>query len=149
MTEGGNDRGRERRLSRFFVYHAQETMTSPSVTGGTINPCRLVRTLRTIDAAEDFAVAVSQWLRSSNRSCAHADQLRRAADSVSANLIDGYGRGPGADRLRLYRIGKAECEEALGWLRKSRSLAEIAPKDFHRLSNRGIVIVRMINALMN
>jgi hypothetical protein len=37
----------------------------------------------------------------------------------------------------------------LGWLRKSRSLAEIAPKDFHRLSNRGIVIVRMINALMN
>jgi four helix bundle protein len=106
-------------------------------------------TLRTIDAAEEFAVAVSQWLRSSGVPCAHADQLRRAADSVSANLIDGYGRGPGADRLRLYRIGKAECEEALGWLRKSRSLAEIAPNDFHRLSNRGIVIVRMINALMN
>jgi four helix bundle protein len=106
-------------------------------------------TLRTIDAAEDFAVAVSQWLRSSAWPCAHADQLRRAADSVSANLIDGYGRGPGADRLRLYRISKAECEEALGWLRKSRSLDEIGPKDFHRLSNRGIVIVRMINALMN
>jgi four helix bundle protein len=106
-------------------------------------------TLRAIDAAEEFAVNVTQWLAATAKACAHADQLRRAADSVSSNLIEGYGRGPGADRLRLYRISKAECEEALGWLRKSQGLREIAPKDFHRLSNRGIVIVRMINALMN
>jgi len=106
-------------------------------------------TLRVIDAAEDFAADVSKWLRVSARYCAHADQLRRAADSVSANLIEGYGLGPGANRIRSYRIGKGECEEALGWLRKSQQMGEITPKDFHRLTNRGVVIVRMINALMN
>jgi len=106
-------------------------------------------TLRAIDAAEDFGTDVSKWLRANGKYCAHADQLRRAAGAVSANLIEGYGFGPGANRMRLYRIGKAECEEALGWLRASQRLSEIAPKDFHRLSNRGIVIVRMINALIN
>ena len=105
-------------------------------------------TLKAIDAAEDFGVEVTQWLAVRGRRCAHADQLRRSAGSVSSNLIEGYGRGPGADRNRVYRIAKSECEEALGWLRKSEKLKEIAPKDFHRLSNRGIVIVRMINALM-
>ena len=105
-------------------------------------------TLRVIDAAEDWAVDVTRWLRAASRTCTHADQLRRASDSVSANLIEGYGRGKGPDRNRLYRIGQASCEEALGWLRKSRQLTEIAPKDFHYLSNRGVVIVRMINALL-
>src|SRR6266568_2748700 len=105
-------------------------------------------TLRAIDAAEEFGVEVTQWLARQGRRCGHAEQLRRSAGGVSSNLIEGYGRGPGADRNRVYRIGKSECEEALGWLRKSRDLKEIAPKDFHRLSNRGIVIVPMINALM-
>ena len=105
-------------------------------------------TLRVIDAAEDWAVDVTRWLRTASKICTHANQLRRSADSVSANLIEGYGRGTGPDRHRLYRIGKASCEEALGWLRKSQQLGEIAPKDFHKLSNRGIVIIRMIGALM-
>ena len=94
-------------------------------------------TLRVIDAAEEFAAEVSRWLVSDGRACSHADQLRRSANSVSSNLIEGYGRGPGADRIRLYRIGKAECEEAMGWLRKSNDLSAIAPREFHRLSNRG------------
>ncbi len=105
-------------------------------------------TLRVIDAAEDFAADLSQWLALRSRSVFDADQMRRAAGSVSANLIEGYGRGQGADRMRLYRFAKSSCEETLGWLRKSRRRGEIEPKDFHSLSNRGIVIVRMINALM-
>jgi four helix bundle protein len=105
-------------------------------------------TLRVIDAAEDFAVDVTKWLRVSGRRCLHAEQLRRSADAVSSNLIEGYGFGPGPNRNRVFRIGKSECEEALGWLRKSQQLDEIAPKDFHRLTNRGVIIVRMINALI-
>ena len=105
--------------------------------------------LRVIDAAEDFAVTVNRLLKSRFRPVTYADQLRRSAGSVGANLVEGYGRGPGADRLNRYRTAKAECEETLSWLRGAYRLGEIPAKDFYALSNRGIVIARMISALIN
>jgi len=101
-------------------------------------------TLRVIDAAEDFAVDVNECFNASGCSKRHAEQVRRAAASVCANLIEGYGRGPGPDRIRLYRIARAECEEALGWLRLSRRASELPSRDFLRLSNRGVAISKMI-----
>jgi four helix bundle protein len=106
-------------------------------------------TLRVIDAAEDFAVDVSQCFSGRRRSKLHADQVRRAAASVCANLIEGFGRGPGPDRIRLYRIARASCEEALGWIRLSYRISELPSRDFFRLTNRGVVISRMINHLKN
>jgi four helix bundle protein len=106
-------------------------------------------TLRVIDAAEDFAVDVNHCFsgRARGRSKHHAEQVRRAAASVCANLIEGFARGPGPDRIRLYRIARAECEEALGWLRLSHRISPLPSRDFFRLSNRGIVISRMISRL--
>jgi len=101
-------------------------------------------TLRVIDAAEDFAVDLKQCFTGRGRSKRHADQVCRAAASVCANLIEGYGRGPGPDRIRLYRIARASCEEALGWIRLSYRASELPPRDFFRLSNRGIAISKMI-----
>ena len=77
------------------------------------------RTLRVIDAAEDFAVDVHRCFSGPGRSKFYADQARRAAGSVYSNLIEGFGRGPGADRMRVYRTARSECEEALGWIRLS------------------------------
>jgi four helix bundle protein len=106
-------------------------------------------TLRAFDAAEDFAVDVTRWLESLKKPCPHADQLRRAADSIGSNLNEGFGRGPGLDRKRFYRTATSSCEEALGWLRKSRRMRQIEPKKFHRFTNRGVVIIRMIKRLRN
>ena len=105
--------------------------------------------LRVIDAAEDFAVAINRLLKNRTKPVTYADQLRRSVGSVGANLVEGYGRGPGPDRLNRYRTAKAECEETLSWLRSAHRLGEIAGKDFYALSNRGIVIARMISALIN
>lgn len=105
--------------------------------------------LRVIDAAEEFAVSINRLLKSRPKPVTYADQLRRSAGSVGANLVEGYGRGPGADRLNRYRTAKGECEEALSWLRGAYRLGEIPAKDFFTLSNRGIVIARMISALIN
>jgi len=88
----------------------------------------------------ELAVAAKSW--------PYTDQLRRAAGSVFANLIEGYGRGQGADRVRLYRIAKASCEEVLGWLRQARDAGVLEERAYFRLYNRAIVIVRMINQLM-
>ena len=105
-------------------------------------------TLRVIDAAEEFVLIVNNELGATMRAWPYADQLRRAAGSIFANLIEGYGRGQGADRVRLYRIAKASCEEVLGWLRQARDAGVLEERAYFRLYNRGIVIVRMINQLM-
>ena len=105
--------------------------------------------LRVIDAAEQFAVEVDRMLKARPRSLTYAEQLKRSVGSIGANLVEGHGRGPGADRMNRYRLAKGECEEVLSWLRDSYKLGEISAKDFFRLSNRGIVISRMINKLMN
>ena len=104
--------------------------------------------LRVIDAAELFAVDVNRVLKSQAKPVTYSEQVKRAVGSIAANLVEGLNRGPGADRINRYRIAKSECEEVLSWLRDLYKLGEIAAKDFFRLSNRGIVISRMITALI-
>jgi four helix bundle protein len=101
-------------------------------------------TLRVIDAAEDFAVDVN---RSFGGGQFYAEQVRRAAGSVYSNLIEGFARGPGRDRMRVYRVARSECEEALGWIRLSYRIDQLAARDFRRLTNRGVAILWMIRGL--
>ena len=115
--------------------------------GVTVWPMPPNGTLRVIDAAEDYAVDVNRLFGWRAGRKTYSEQARRAAGSISSNLIEGYGRGPGADRMRVYRIARSECEETLGWIRKTYRLGELTRADYHRLSNRGITIVRMINGL--
>jgi len=103
-------------------------------------------TLRVIDAAEEFVVQVNR--SRPGRNWVYSGQLRKSVGSVYANLVDGYGRGPGADRNRLYVVARAECEETLGWIRQARNANKVAGQEFFKLLNRGVVIVRMINNLI-
>jgi len=103
-------------------------------------------TLRVIDAAEEFVVQVNRSRPA--RNWVYSGQLRKSVGSVYANLVDGYGRGPGADRNRLYVVARAGCEETLGWIRQARNANKVTGQEFFKLLNRGVVIVRMINNLI-
>jgi len=105
-------------------------------------------TLRVIDAAEEFVSLVSAEF-AAVKAWPYTNQLRRAAGSVSANLVEGHGRGSGPDRVRLYRIAKGSCEESLAWLRQARDAGVLKERAYFRLYNRAIVIVRMINQLVH
>lgn len=107
------------------------------------------RPLRVIEAAEEFSVQVKRLLRRHKRRVSNANQLSRAAGGVASNLNEGYGRGPGGEREHSYRISRGECEEALSRLREAHEAREITDKEFFPLSNRGVVIIRMINALLH
>ena len=46
-------------------------------------------------------------------------QFVRAADSVSANIAEGFGRYSKKDKIRFYRISIGSLEETADWIRKS------------------------------
>ena len=71
-----------------------------------------------------------------------ADQLLRAARSISANLAEGYGRTTGPDRARYYDYAAASARETRDWYFKAR----------HRLAgevleHRQALLLRIIRIL--
>ncbi|NBB72585.1 MAG: four helix bundle protein [Bacteroidetes bacterium] len=62
-----------------------------------------------------------------------ADQLYRSIGSVSANLAEGYSRGTGQDRARVYEYALGSARESRDWYDKARF---VLGKDItdHRLS---------------
>jgi four helix bundle protein len=45
-------------------------------------------------------------------------QIIRSADSIAANIAEGYGRYTPADRKLFYRYARGSFEETKAWLRK-------------------------------
>lgn len=48
-------------------------------------------------------------------------QFTQAADSISANIAEGFGRYNKKDKIRFYRISKGSLQECLDWTEKARS----------------------------
>jgi four helix bundle protein len=49
-----------------------------------------------------------------------AGQLLDAAGSIAANIADGYGRGSGRDRVRLYEYALCSARETISWYHAAR-----------------------------
>src|SRR5579862_3470085 len=104
--------------------------------------------LRVLDAATSFAVDVGRLIESAQPPLIDPGQLRSAANSIGANIAEGYGRGSGPDRLRFFRIGRGSTEEALQHLRLNHRSGRIENVVYFSLRNRGITIVRMLDSLI-
>lgn len=46
-------------------------------------------------------------------------QVIRSADSIAANIAEGYGRYTPADRRKFYHYARGSFEETKAWLRKA------------------------------
>ena len=78
---------------------------------------------------------------------ARADQLTRAALSISSNIAEACGRGtvPEFRRFLLYACGSAQ--ETLSQLRVARSLDESRRGNILRLENQVVLVIKMISRL--
>jgi four helix bundle protein len=55
-------------------------------------------------------------------------QVVRSADSIGANIAEGYGRGTPADNRRFVRIARGSLNETQHWLRRAYSRG-LVPKE--------------------
>lgn len=71
--------------------------------------------------AEDLSDRIwrgyDSWPEKAQRTIGH--QIIRSADSIAANIAEGYGRFAPADRKRFYRYARGSFEETKAWLRKA------------------------------
>lgn len=61
--------------------------------------------------------AFDQWPEKAKRTIGY--QIIRSADSIAANLAEGFGRYTAPDRKRFYRYARGSLEETKCWLRKA------------------------------
>jgi four helix bundle protein len=70
-----------------------------------------------LDAADQVADEVNRLIDEAPRRLIHVTQLRDSAQSIGANISEGFGRGAGGERTRALRVARGEAEEAIRHLR--------------------------------
>jgi four helix bundle protein len=75
-------------------------------------------------------------------------QLRDAADSITSNIREAYGRRPGAERHQFFRYAHGSAEETDEHLRANFAAGRLGAVPYWRLHNRLVVIMRMLASLM-
>jgi four helix bundle protein len=65
-----------------------------------------------------------------------ASQLRRSAFSVPANIVEGFGRQPGKDRLHFLQIALASLAEVGYCFHVAKRLGYLTPEAYQRLDVR-------------
>ena len=79
----------------------------------------------------------------------HIAQLRNSANSVSANIAEGLGRGEGPARNDKYRTARGEAKETISHLRSNFAAERIPGSAYWRLRNRCMTIIKMLDALLS
>ena len=78
-----------------------------------------------------------------------ANQLRRAAVSITSNIAEGFGRKTAKDKSQFYSISKGSLLECQSQLYVARDLGYITESTFTSLNSSALEIVRMISGLVN
>lgn len=73
-------------------------------------------------------------------------QLVRAADSISANIAEGYGRYYYKESKQFYYYARGSIQETKAWLSKCLRRKIINPDDAARLIEKGAFIMFKLNA---
>ncbi|MGZ8541439.1 MAG: four helix bundle protein, partial [Chitinophagaceae bacterium] len=78
-----------------------------------------------------------------------SSQIRRAANSVSLNIVEGSTGLSNAEFKRFLRIANRSALEVVGCLFLAKRRAYIAEEKFSNLYDQVEILVKMIQALIN
>src|SRR5687768_8495138 len=94
-----------------------------------------------IGAARAVVDELNRLLSRAPRRLLYSSQLREAAQSISANIREGWGRRKGPEREQFWRFARASAEEADEHLRANFAAERIAPSSYWRLHHRLMLIL--------
>jgi len=103
--------------------------------------------LRVLDAARMVVDDVNKLLK--HRRLPNAVQLRDAAESITGNIQEGFGRNAGPDRNQFLRFARASAEETNERLRARFAASDIPAKVYWPIHHRLVAIGRMLTNLMS
>jgi four helix bundle protein len=108
------------------------------------------RNLNVLDAAELAAERLNRLIdRIGHRRLLHVSQMREAAQSVGANISEGFGRATRAERDNKLRVACGEAEETLCHLRANLRLERIGKRDYWPVYNLFRTVIKMLIQLLN
>jgi len=102
--------------------------------------------LRVLDAARMAADEINGFIKLYRLS--NAKQLSQAAESVSSNIQEGFGRDVGRDRNRFLFFARGSAEEANDRWRSRFGDKEIPATVYWPVHHRLVTISRMLTNLM-
>jgi len=76
-------------------------------------------------------------------------QIVRSADSVSANIAEGRGRGSFKDNQRFIRIARGSLYETTSWLRLAYRRKLLNPEQVQKLKSILTPLLPKLNAYLN
>ncbi|MCH7663520.1 MAG: four helix bundle protein [Chloroflexi bacterium] len=100
----------------------------------------------------DFAVDISRKdlpLFPVEEKWALIQQLRRASQSISANIAEGYGRYYYQEGIRFCYLARGSFEEVYSHLRLAQKLGYLKSKDTQTLFEEIVELRRMLNGYVN
>lgn len=74
--------------------------------------------------------------------------MRRSAFSVAANIVEGFGRKPGKDRLHFLQIASASLAEVGYCLHVAKRLGYVSPETYAQLELRVRQVAAPLRGLM-
>jgi four helix bundle protein len=102
--------------------------------------------LRVLDAARMVVDDINRLLK---RRLSNASQIREAAESITANIQEGFGRNAGPDRNQFLRFARGSAEETNERLRARFAAEDIPPSLYWPIHHRLVAIARMLTNLMS
>jgi len=72
-------------------------------------------------------------------------QFVEAADSVSANIAEGFGRFNKKDKIKFYRYSYGSAKECLDWNEKAKTRNLLSEEDYKHILNELQLLPREIN----
>ena len=103
---------------------------------------------RVLQAAREVVREIEELLDDPRRRLLHDVQLRRSAQSITANIREAQGRREGPERNQLYRYAQGSSEETDEHLLRNFEKKRIPASRYWRLHNRLSVIAKMLRSLM-
>ena len=91
---------------------------------------------------------INHWLNTAPFSIPDATQLREAADSITSNIREAFGREMGPDRNRFLVYSRSSAEETDERLRNVEEAHMVSKAFYWRQHHRLVVINRMLTSLM-